>query len=175
MTCALPLPLLHSAAWGIFLVGMLAAWGLSSWIATWGIFSARRERASATPEDASAVASEGEDMDQQLSLIEALERKDAVLAAVEEGNAEWIAEAMLVFDRCPIVEGIGEAFRNWMREEGGLRAPRSAHAWGALFGLLKKRGMIVMTGAWRPMQNAASRARLSPVYQKVTSADGVAA
>lgn len=142
----------HALTWVAFLAVMLAAWRASLWA---------QRRIGRRIDDV-----EDETME-QLSFAEALDARDTVLASVDENNAEWMAEAMATFERCPIVEGIGETFRNWMREEGGLRAPRSPKAWGALFGRLKKGGLIVMTGEWRPMQNAASRARLSPVYRRV--------
>ena len=146
--------LAHATLWLAFLAAMLGAWRLSVWA----------ESTKATCKDSLEV--EDETME-QLSMIDAMEARDDVLAVVDANNAEWTAEAMAVFDRCPIVEGIGESFRNWMRNEGGLRAPRSPKAWGAFFGLLKKRGLIVMTGELSPMLNAASRARLSPVYRRV--------
>lgn len=182
MTCPLPPPLLHSVAWGIFLIGMLGAWGLCSWIAARGIFSARRERASATPEDASAVAAEkgmvqnrdyrryrrvalpgGRDM-QQLSLIEAMEGREEILSAVAERNKDWMAEAMRVLEGLPEhQEGTGEDFRLRLTE-AGVEAPAHVNAWGALFGLAGKRGVLAKTGEWRAMKRANGRS--TPVYRR---------
>ena len=117
----------HTVLWCFFLAAMLGAWRLAVWA----------ESTKATYKDSLEV--EDETME-QLSMLDAMEARDDVLAVVDANNAEWTAEAMAVFDRCPIVEGIGESFRNWMRNEGGLRAPRSPKAWEHFLGCSRNAG-----------------------------------
>ena len=171
MTCPLPPPLLHSIAWGIFLIGMLGAWGLCSWIATRKLFSWRHENDRAMPEDASAVASEGEDMDQQLSLIEAMEAKESALDQVVENNREWMGRAIAAFEDLPAAEATGEDIR-FALIEAGLPQPRTVQAWGALINTLVKRGALKWTGEMRPMRAKGANSRRTFVYERVAIAKG---
>lgn len=106
-----------------------------------------------------------ESLQGQLTFEDALEQREALLAEVENSNAKWIAEATRAVEGLAAnTQGTGEDFRVLLTE-AGIEAPRHPNAWGALFNVLGKRGVLVKTGEMRPMKRANGRS--TPVYRKV--------
>ena len=62
------------------------------------------------------------------------------------------------------MQGIGEDFAEAIK--GKVRPPRHENAWGPLFAYLCRKGLLVKTGAWKPMRKRSSNGRLSPVYSR---------
>ena len=109
-----------------------------------------------------------EDMD-QLSMIEAMERKDDVLEDVASKHTGWIALANDAFSRLPAGwNGIGEDLRFALTERG-VPPPKSPQVWGVFIGTLVKRGHLVATGERRPMRAPGSNGRKSDVYVRAAA------
>jgi hypothetical protein len=109
-----------------------------------------------------------EPMGEQLTLDEALEGRDAVLAAVAENNSGWIAAAMETMARVPDgTRDTGEGFRRRLLEKG-LRPPAHHNAWGSLMMNLTKRKVLVPTGEYRAMLSPQAHGRRTPCYVKQT-------
>lgn len=105
---------------------------------------------------------------QQLTFEDALAQRATVLDSVEEGNARWMAEARAAVANLPeATEGIGEDFRALLLANG-LKEPRHPNAWGALFNILSRTGVLVATGEMRPMKSKSSNARKSVVYVRAS-------
>lgn len=134
-----------------------------------------RVRAKALPE-ASAKAQNNADLEviprvvleeevmEQLTFEDALAQRETVLEEVAENNAKWMVQARAAVENLPVAtEGIGEDFRA-MLMAAGLREPKHPNAWGTLFNLLTRTGVLVATGEMRPMRAKSSNARRSPVY-----------
>jgi len=111
-----------------------------------------------------------EDAVEQLSLLDAIAKRDKVLDEVADSNSKWMDYAVPAMYRLEEGRtGIGEDFRNWLTE-AGVPAPRSPNAWGSLFMTMTKRGVLVKTGEYRPMKDPKSNGRSSAVYRKVRAA-----
>ena len=105
-------------------------------------------------------------MDDQLSMIDAMERRDEVLADVVEHNKEWMAGAITKFHELKHLlpdDFIGEQIRDLLIRRGGI--PHKAPAWGALINTLQRGKQIVRTGEYRKMLSADAHARESRVYR----------
>jgi hypothetical protein len=102
------------------------------------------------------------------------EARDEGVAAVIESHRPWHSEALQRFRTVFSAgdEGTGEDFRLRLLETG-LRKPAHPNAWGALVLTLCKRGVVVKTGLWLPLQTVKSHARLTPVL-RVTENVGTA-
>lgn len=104
---------------------------------------------------------------EQLTFEDALAQRETVLEEVAENNAKWMAQARAAVENLPVAtEGIGEDFRAKLMASG-LPEPKHPNAWGALFNILARTGVLVATGEMRPMKSKASNARKSVVYVRV--------
>ena len=109
-----------------------------------------------------------EDVD-QLSMIEAMERRDSELEDVASRHTGWIALANDAFARLPADwNGIGEDLRFALTERG-VPSPKSPQVWGVFIGTLVKRGLLVATGERRPMRAPGSNGRKSDVYVRAAA------
>ena len=120
--------------------------------------------------DATPISTNDEDidMDEQLSLIEAMERKDAILEQVADNNVEWLSLALEAMKQIPDgTVGIAEDFR-FRLTEGGLKPPRHHNAWGAFMNGQIRRGALVWTGDEAAMRGKKAHGRRTKVYVKRT-------
>lgn len=105
-----------------------------------------------------------ETMPEQLTFDDALAKREAVLAEVEKNNAGWLKLAADAMRRMEAgTEGIGEDFR-FLLKDHGVPDPVHPNAFGALINTMKRRGVLVETGEYRPMRGAKANGRRSPVY-----------
>jgi hypothetical protein len=102
----------------------------------------------------------------QLDLIEAIEARDAAMAAVAAKAGSWMAEAMAAVELLPVDwTGTGEAMRIVL-VNSGLTPPHHHNAWGALVNCALKRGLLGYTGEVDHMKTKKSHARRSPVLRR---------
>ena len=108
---------------------------------------------------------------EQLSLLEALERRDAVLATVEANNKNWTAKAIVLYESLPPADGdeTGEDIRMRLTA-AGLEEPRRG-GWGGLTNALIRRGAIKWSGAVRPMKSDKAHGKKTFVYERTTIAE----
>lgn len=102
---------------------------------------------------------------EQLSLIDAMERRDEVLADVVEHNTEWSIRAIGKFHEHKhrlSEDFIGEDIRDLLIKAGISHRPQ---AWGPLINVLLRGKQIEKTGTYRKMQAAGSNARESRCYR----------
>jgi hypothetical protein len=114
---------------------------------------------------------EGTDVDgSQLTFedaYESIKARDAALETIADNNASWLKRAVEEMARLDHgIQDTGEGFRKRLLERG-LRPPVHANAWGSLFMTLTKRKVLVPTGEYRPMREAKSHGRRTPVYALV--------
>lgn len=96
---------------------------------------------------------------------EARKRRDDGMKIVIDHNLPWAAQAMAMIEklRDEFSDFTGEQMR--IHIEAMIGQPGHPGAWGAIFVAAIKRGLIVPTGEWRPMQTPESHARKTPVYR----------
>lgn len=101
---------------------------------------------------------------QQLTLDDAMAARDAALEQVADNNVGWLRQAVAEMAALPDgTEDTGEGFRKRLLDRG-LRPPAHPNAWGSLTMTLTKRKVLVPTGEYRPMTEAKSHGRKTPVY-----------
>ncbi len=152
------------AAVGIFLVSV-GAMKLTLWYESWRV---RRN-----------LEEESDAMEGQLSMIEAMERKDAILAEVTENNSAWIEKAVAAFKALPLgelIEMTGEDIRFALVGEDGKgllveSPPRGNSAWGPLTARLIREGYLKWSGAVRPMRAKKANGRRTFVYEIFANGD----
>jgi hypothetical protein len=107
-----------------------------------------------------------EDVDDQLSMIEAMERTQAKLTEIACDNSAWMKAALQKLEAMPEgFEGTGEDVRTCLVAMG-IEAPRHPNVWGALLNVAGRKGLLAKTGELRPMKRA-DGSRSTPVYRKV--------
>lgn len=117
----------------------------------------------------------GEDMDgstfEQLDMIDALAKRDAVLDDIATRNSGWLQLAAAEMRKVPLgTVGLSEDFKA-MLLEGGLPPPAHHNSWGPLAAYLVKQGILSPTGNWKPMRGAKSNGRASREYVRVDPAE----
>lgn len=146
----------HSLVWAAFLLWMIGAWKLSERFENW--WNARAEESSAVREDEAM---------EQLSMIEAMERRDDALAEVAETHKEWTQVARAAFVRLPDGwSGIGEDLARELTARFEVPPPKKG-VMGAFVARLAKDGLLIETGELRKMTGEKSNARRSFVWRKV--------
>ena len=149
------LVLTHTLTWVVFFAGLYGIVAVAERLQ-------RGSWQSAIP----AFAGTNREDDMQLSFEDALEGRDATLAAGDDRHKGWMALAFDAFAKVPDNwSGTFEDLRYWLTEHG-LVQPKDPSVWGNLAGRLVKRGELVRTGERRPMRDPKARGRMTDVYRR---------
>lgn len=145
-----------------FLMGAYSAVGFGGALLVGGYI---RNRLRSVPAPSVQPLMIEEEAMEQLSLIDAMERRDEVLADVVEHNTEWSIRAIGKFHEHKhrlSEDFIGEDIRDLLIKAGISHRPQ---AWGPLINVLLRGKQIEKTGTYRKMQAAGSNARESRCYR----------
>lgn len=110
-----------------------------------------------------------EDVPEQLSMLEAMQHRNEVLAeGTKEVSGPWGQAAremaLELLRTLPHEQEVtGEGIRLQLLERG-LRPPETSESWGAFIGGLVKKGVLIKTGRLVPMQVKESHGRGTMVY-----------